>query len=288
MAALVVGWLTIVENTGLPAARLLADGPALFNGVEQVEQATGWLLGAVLATVVGLLACATLSWRGAVGLLVLELVVQLPVTLTSATNAQRSHDIAGDALTLHALGAVLWLGSTLAVLTLLGSGRPGTDVLLRRHAVIAGWALPVVAVSGLISAAYAIAPLGPLVCAGYGRLVGASVLLVAGLVPLARWLRRLANTGWPVRLLLVELGLLALASALGTGLTRLIPPAQVGYDTSRLVYLLGYDLPPHLRAADLVLRWRPDLVFGPFALVAAGLYLLGVRRLRWPVGHACG
>lgn len=293
LACVVVGWLTIVENTGLPAARLLANGPALFNGVEQVEPATGWLLTAILAGTVGLLACWTLSWRGAVGLLVLELVVLLPMTLTSATDAQRSHDIAGDALTLHALAAVLWLGSTLAVLTLLNGGeaRPDTEVLLRRHAVIAGWALPVVAVSGVISAAYAISP-SDLLSSGYGRLTGASVLLVAALVPLTRRLRARARPGLaagrPVRLLLVELGLLALASALGTGLTRLIPPAQVGYDTSRLVYLIGYDLPPHLTAADLLLRWRPDLVFGTLSLVAAVLYLLGVRRLgragtRWPV-----
>jgi len=48
------------------------------------------------------LLAATLSWRGAVGLLVLELAVQLPVTLTSATNAQRSHDIVGEALWLLA------------------------------------------------------------------------------------------------------------------------------------------------------------------------------------------
>jgi putative copper resistance protein D len=288
LACLVVGLLTIVENTGLPTARLLAIGPALFNGVQQIEPATGWLLTGALAGLVGLLAGWVLSWRGAVGLLVLELAVQLPMTLTSATNAQRSHDIAGDALMLHALAAVLWLGSTFAAASAVGgSGGPGDAVLLRRHTAITGWALPVVAVSGIISAAYAITP-AHLFASGYGRLALASVLLLAGLVVLATRMRR--PSGRPVRLLLVELGLLGLASALGTGLTRLIPPAQVGYDTSRLVYLIGYDLPPHLTAADLILRWRPDLVFGSLAVLAAVLYLLGVRRLRragtpWPAGE---
>jgi putative copper resistance protein D len=292
LACLTVGLLTIVENTGLPVSRLLAIGPALFNGVQQIEPATGWLLTAALAALVGLLAGWVLSWRGAVGLLVLELTVQLPMTLTAATNAQRSHDIAGDAVMLHALGAVVWLGSTFAVVSTIG-GATGADdaVLLRRHATIAGWALPVVAASGIISAAYAITP-AHLFTSGYGRLVVASVLVLAVLVALARWLRRAGGPRVrPARLLVVELGLLALALALGTGLTRLIPPAQVGYNTSRLVYLIGYDLPPHLSASDLVLRWRPDLVFGSLAVVAAVLYLLGVRRLRragtaWPVGES--
>ena len=288
LACLMVCWLTIVENTGLPAARMLASWPALLNGATQLEQATGWLLTAIVAALIGLLACVTLSWQGAVGLLVLELVAQLPMTLTSATDGQRSHDIAGDALMLHTLGALPWLGSTFAVLTLLGGAKQGTDAWLRRHAVICGWSLPIVAGSGIISAAYAISPTA-LFSSGYGRLAVASVLLVAALIVVAWWLRRSAGAGRPARLLLIEFGLLLLASALGTGLTRLIPPAQVDYDTSRLVYLIGYDLPSHLTAADLVLRWRPDLVFGTSSLVAAVLYLLGVRRLRssgtkWPVG----
>jgi putative copper resistance protein D len=66
----------------------------------------------------------------------------------------------------------------------------------------------------------------------------------------------------------------------GTALTRLFPPAQAGYQPSRQVYLLGYELPPHLTVADLALRWRPDLIFAPLAVIAAVSYLIGVRRLR--------
>jgi cytochrome c oxidase assembly factor CtaG len=293
LAYLVIAWLTIVENTGLGPGQLLANGSALLNGAEQIEQATGWLLGALLASAVGLLACWTLSWRGAVGLLVLELAVQLPVTLTSATDAQRSHDIAGDALTLHVLGALLWLGSALAVVTLLSRGSEVGHPVLRRHAAIAAWALPIVGISGMVSAAYAIT-WSDLFTSGYGRLAVGSVLVLAALVPVGRRLRARAVTDRPrasaTRLMVVELALLTLASALGTGLTRLIPPAQVGYDTSRFVYLIGYDLPAHLTAADLLLRWRPDLVFGPLAVLAAVLYLLGVRQCRrggmpWPIGQ---
>jgi putative copper resistance protein D len=91
-------------------------------------------------------------------------------------------------------------------------------------------------------------------------------------------------------LVVAELALLAGAAALGTGLTRLVPPAELGYVTSRYVYLIGYDLPSRFHLVDLVWRWRPDLLFGPSAVLAAVVYLLGLRRLRragqqWPGSH---
>src|SRR5581483_6836261 len=123
-------------------------------------------------------------------------------------------------------------------------------------------------------------------------LVLASAILLAGLAVAGWWGRRVARarSGPAAALWLagVELLLLAAAAAVGTALTRLFPPAQAGYQPSRLVYLLGYELPPHLTAADLALRWRPDLIFAPLAVIAAVAYLIAVRRLRgdgraWPV-----
>jgi cytochrome c oxidase assembly factor CtaG len=290
-AYLVAGWLSLVENSGLGPGRLLGDWSAVLNGAQQLEPVSGWLLSALLAAAVGVAGTWVLSWRSAAGLLVAALAVPLPMALTSATDAQRSHDIAGDALTLHVLAALLWLGSALAVGTLARHGDPGQAVW-RRHGVITAWTLPVVVLSGVVSSAYAVAP-GDLFTSGYGRLVLASALatvLLVLLVVLAGRLRGAVRRagGGAVRLLLLEVSLLGLAAALGTGLTRVIPPAQLGIATSRMVYLLGYDLPGPLDPAALLLHWRPDLVFGPLAVLGAVGYLLGVRRLRhagrdWPV-----
>jgi putative copper resistance protein D len=54
--------------------------------------------------------------------------------------------------------------------------------------------------------------------------------------------------------------------------------------------LLGYNLAGPPTPARLLLDWRPDLVFGVAALVLAGVYVAGVRRLAlggeaWPVGR---
>ncbi|MFZ0118558.1 MAG: cytochrome c oxidase assembly protein [Pseudonocardiaceae bacterium] len=295
-ASAAVAVLTLAENSGIPPGRLLIHPHALVVGIGQIEQATGWALAALVASVVGVLAGWALSWRSAVGLLLLALAGLLPVTLTAATNAERSHDIAGDALTLHVLGAVLWLGSTIAVVAhLISSGaRAGTarGEVLRRHAAIATWSLPLVGASGVVSAAYAVAP-SDLLTSGYGLLVVVSAVVLLGLVVVGNRARAAVAAGssrqtTALRLGALELLLLATAAAAGTGLTRLFPPAEAGYQPSRLVYLLGYDLPSRLTAMDLALRWRFDLVFGTIAVLAAALYLTGVRRLRraglpWPV-----
>jgi putative copper resistance protein D len=291
VASAVVAVLTVVENSGLRTARLLDSVPALLVGLEQIEPATGWLLGAMVSLLVAGLAGWVLSWRGAVGLLVLALCGLLPVTLTAATNAQRSHDIAGDALALHVLAAVLWLGSAIAVGCHLAGRGDRAAVVLRRHAAIATWSLLVVGASGVISSAYALPPVD-LFSSGFGLLVLLSAALLGGLALLGNRIRALAAT--PARLgraavslLTLELMLLGAAAAVGSGLSRLVPPAELGYETSRSIYLIGYDLPAHFNALDLLLGCRLDLVFGPLAVLGAVLYLRGLRRLRragepWP------
>ncbi len=294
VACAVVAVLIAAENAAIPPARLLGRPTALVSSINSVEAACGWAIAAAIAAVVALGAGWALSWRSAIGLLVLAVGGLLPITLTTATNAEQSHDWAGDALTLHVLAAVVWLGSTLAVVVeLIPSRRPSQaarELMLRRHGVIATCSLLVVGGYGLVAAALAI-NVSEVFRSGYGLLVLASAILLAGLAVAGWWGRRVARarSGPAAALWLagVELLLLAAAAAVGTALTRLFPPAQAGYQPSRLVYLLGYELPPHLTVADLVLHWRLDLVFGPVALLAAGAYLLGVRRLRrdgrsWP------
>jgi putative copper resistance protein D len=286
VASLAVAALSVAENSGIGPGAMLADARALLAGLEQIQPAVGWLLSGVLALAIAVLAHWALSWHSAVGLLLLALLAQLPCTLTAATNAQRSHDIAGDALALHVLGAVLWAGCAAATVVLAARGTADQRVR-RRNNVLATGCLVLVGTSGLISSAYAIAP-ADLWASGYGLLVLAACVLLVLLAGVGALLRRPGgSTG---RLAVLELVLLGASICVGTGLARLAPPAELNYQASREIYLLGYDLPNHLDWLDLATRWRPDLVFLPLALSAAALYLVGLRRLRaegqrWPVRY---
>jgi putative copper resistance protein D len=293
VASAAVTGLLVAENSGVAPGVLAGRLDVLIVGITQIQQAGGWAVSTLAALVVAVLAAIALSWRSAVGLLALAVVALLPLTLTAATNAQRSHDIAGDAVALHVLGSVLWLGSTAATAAHLARRRPAAEVVLRRHRAIATSALVVVTASGVVSAAYALRP-SDLFTSGYGWLAVTGAVTVPLLAVAIRRHGTIAPAGGgrraALRVAAVELLLLGVASATGTALARVPPPGETDYEASRYVYLLGYDLPPHLTAVDLALRWRPDLVFGPLAVIGAVAYLVGVRRLRrdgrgWPVGR---
>ncbi|MGH3588241.1 MAG: cytochrome c oxidase assembly protein, partial [Pseudonocardia sp.] len=88
----------------------------------------------------------------------------------------------------------------------------------------------------------------------------------------------------------VEVLVMFATIGLAVALSQTAPPGGIVAQPSRTEVLLGYNLagPPTLER--LLLHWRPDLVLGVAALVLAGAYLAGVRRLwlrgdAWPVGR---
>ena len=279
LAALAAAVLTVAETVGIRPALLLADPPTLLAALVTAP-AVGWAVAAVVAAFVGVLVGVVLTWRGAAGLLLLLLAAVAVPAATSAPNSERAHDWHGDALTVHAVAATLWLASTLAAATL--SSDPA---VLRRHDRIALGCSVVLALSGLVPAALDLGLSGW--TSGYGLLVAASaVLLVAALVAV-----RGRQRSWSARRLLrTELALLTAATAAGVALTRLVPPSSEDVGTDRLVFLLGYALPPRMGLAELFGWWRIDLIFAPAALVAVAWYVVAVRRLRraggtWPAAR---
>jgi putative copper resistance protein D len=88
----------------------------------------------------------------------------------------------------------------------------------------------------------------------------------------------------------VEVLVMAATIGLAVALSRTAPPGGFAAQPSRTAVFLGYDLAGPPTPARLLLDWRPDLVFGLAALVLAGVYLAGVRRVRrrgesWPVSR---
>jgi putative copper resistance protein D len=290
VAALAAVLFTVAENTAIPPAMLLTHPDVLAGAAAVLAPAAGWLTTAGVAAIVAAGAGLALSWRSAAGLLVLALAGITPMTLTTSTDADRSHDIVGDALTLHTLASVVWLGSALAVTLHLARRAGRSAEVLRRHGYVVTGCLLIVGYSGPATLTVTLPPRAVFTSA-YGLLVVGSV--VVGLTAVAVQARLRApgrGAGGALAWVAVEAGLLTVAVALGTGLTRLYPPAEQGYTTTRLVYLIGYELPGHLTVLDLVTRWRWDVVLGVLAVVAALGYLVAVWRLRrrgrtWPGGR---
>nr|WP_255426843.1 cytochrome c oxidase assembly protein [Pseudonocardia sp. C8] len=135
---------------------------------------------------------------------------------------------------------------------------------------------------------------GPLTGSAYVRAVAGSavllVLLVAGTGLLARVLSAAPDGRGATRLLAALAVGCGLVAALGVAGTRLVPPRFVARSDSALETLIGWDVTRPFSALTLLTEWRWNILFGTGALLLAGLYAAGVRRLaardvRWPTGR---
>jgi putative copper resistance protein D len=219
----------------------------------------------------------------------------MPVAVTGHSASGGSHDIATNSLLYHLVSATLWIGGLIAVLA--AGHRRSQHLVLAVHRfsrlALVCWLL--MAVSGVVNALVRVVSLSDLLDTTYGRLVLVKVAVLAVLGWLGYRHRRHTikaltwrdDRGPLVRLAGVEILVMLVTIGVATALGRTPPPPRAAALPSSVELLIGYDLagPPTL--ARLLLYWRFDLVFGTAALALAGLYLLGLWRLRrrgtpWP------
>ncbi len=137
----------------------------------------------------------------------------------------------------HVLGATAWVGG-LAVLALvvLKAGSPDTFGPARRFSQMAGWALAVVVVTGLLNSLTHLGSLENLSTTGWGRLVVLKMAILIGIVGLG-WLNRrlclprLVGGGVSARrrfrrMAVAEVGVMLLAFGAAAGLASRIPAAD--------------------------------------------------------------
>lgn len=300
VAAVALIPLTLADTLGQPLSKAVSP-ELLLAGVSVLESVQGLLVTAVIAALIAVLARAVLHPAGAVWLLAAALVAVIPQALAGHTAQSRDHDIAVDSMIYHLLGMCLWVGGLIAVLGLARQGVRHLDVITRRYSAVAFVAFVAVAASGLLNAVVRLTGPGDLWATGYGRLVLAKALLLLALggfgwAQRRRILPALAGPGDHrrsfLRLALIEIGVLAATIGVATALSRTATPPPPGGVTapSDLTLLLGYDLagPPTL--ARIVTEWRFDWILGVAAIVTAGVYVVGVLRLRrrghtWPTGR---
>jgi putative copper resistance protein D len=288
-AALLMVPLNIADALGRPVGQVL-DPATLLDLLPRIEAATTWTLTA-LAAVLVLVGCRTvLTWGWTVVVLGLALLGPLPVTFTGHSATGGAHDIASDSLVLHVLGASLWVGGLVAVLALAAARGPdrltALSTAVPRYSRLALVCWLVVAATGVLNALVRIPPQA-LVGSTYGTLVlvkTGALLALGGLGALHRRSSVAAaargEPGALLRLGGVEVLLMLATIGLAVALGRTPPPDTGAGVPSRVEVLIGYDLAGPPTFARLALDWRFDLVFGTAALVLAGAYLLGVRRLR--------
>jgi cytochrome c oxidase assembly factor CtaG/putative copper export protein len=295
-AALLVP-LTISDVSGQPLTAHL-NPATLWSLASLINIAAAWRWTALLAAAVTLASLPVLRWSWTPLLLVASLVTLIPLGLTGHSSAGGAHDLATNSLLIHLVAGSLWAGGLLALLTHVIRGGQHADLAARRFSSIALWCFVAMAVSGIVNALVRVLP-SDLLTTDYGRLVLAKFVALC-LLGVAGWRQRRSGVAALqadrssraalIRLTLIEALIFGVTFGIAVGLGRTPPPAlPIGIPSIPDVKI-GYDFagpPTPLRVFG---DWRFDLIFGTAAIVFAGLYLSGVRRLRrrgddWPPGR---
>ncbi|MUN64690.1 copper resistance protein CopD [Kocuria sediminis] len=302
LAAVAIIVLSYADTIGTPVS-----GSPEFTGqlgyyVTRLIPGQAWAVTAVMAALTTTLAVLARSPQLVAATTVVALAAVVPLSQLGHVAGVDDHNGAVNALALHLLGAGIWTGGiiVLALLTPLlttrHAGQQSTHRVLVRFSALAGAAFVLVTVSGVINTVYRIGGWDGL-DSGYGALVIAKTIATLALGVLG-YLNRRAITARPPalgrvwRLITVEALILCAVMALGVALGRTPTPVprEREPDITDAEILTGYLLPPPLSATEWFTQWRFDWLWIAVAILAAVLYLAGVRRLHragtpWPAAR---
>lgn len=168
--------------------------------------------------------------------------------------------------------------------------------VVRRYSSLALLAYVVVAVSGVARSIVAVGDWAGMLTPYGGIIVAKAVVLILLGALGARYRTRLiprletGGSGPFWTLVLLELGLMGVASGLAAALSRTPPPAGLEAPAVRTPaeILTGSALPPELTPLRWLTMWNLDLIWAVAAAIAVVLYIAGVLRLRrrgdaWPI-----
>ncbi|MGI6878773.1 cytochrome c oxidase assembly protein [Microbacterium sp. gxy059] len=261
------------------------------------ELGRAWLLQTVLGAVVTVLVFALRGWLTTLLTTLLAGVSLIPMATQGHSGDLADHSLVVMSVTMHIVGAAVWLGGLVALVFL----RPVVDrgrmrVVLERYSSLALVAFLVVALSGALRSVASLDTPLDLVRHPYGLLLSAKILALVAMGLLgAAYRRRLIATSadrrgrfWAV--LVAEFVFMGVASGAAAALARSAPPVgeQPPPRLEPAEILAERPLPPPISPSTLVTQWELDPLWLLVGVFGIAFYLLGVRRLRrrgdsWPV-----
>lgn len=291
--------LTYLEVTASPLTDDATFGAGLWQFATQIELGQSLVLNALAAAIITLLVLGVRGLTGTALLAALGLAALVPFALIGHAAGTAGHAMAVNALGLHLVGVVVWVGGLVALFVIRGDEADAAVTRIRRYSSLALAAFAIVAISGIASATVRLGSWQNLF-SSYGLLVtlkaAALILLgVLGAIYRLRLIDRFAVSAGKLfwRVIAVELVLMGSALGLATALARTPTPDSAittPVDLTPAQILTGEPLPPELTALSYLTQFKIDLLWLLVALAASVAYLAGVRRLRkrgdkWPLAR---
>ena len=278
------------------AASLPLDDPTLWSQftdyVWTLETLRVAIISALVAAAATTVAAMSLQRKGIAAAAFLAIGALLPLALAGHAAGTADHETAVNTIAAHLVGASLWVGGLLAVVLLRPAMGRHLPVVVGRYSTMALWCFVAVAVSGVVSAVIRLGGIGDLgnLATAYGALVlvKTTCLVVLGLLGWQQRRRVVGRMtdgsparGLFLRFAVTELLVMGVAVGFATALARTPTPASPGpLDTSASAQLTGYPAPAAPTATTWLTLWRFDWLWGVLAIIAVGVYVMWVIRLR--------
>jgi putative copper resistance protein D len=281
--------LTYLVISGSSISTDATFGESLWMFATSIELGTSLALNAGAAVLVSVLAIAFRSLTATALLAALGLAALIPFALIGHAAGTANHSLAVNAIGVHLVAVVIWVGGLVALFTLRGSSAEESSTLTKRYSSLALLAFALIAVSGVSSAAIRITSPSE-IFSNYGLLVllkvAAFILLGAlGAIYRKRLIGKLAAGATAAKsfftLVLVEFVIMGTAMGLATALSKTAPPAASEWvtDITPAQILTGEPLPPELVASSFITAWKLDLVWAIICFGAIAAYVMGVCKL---------
>ena len=266
--------------------------PQLTTFVWTLETMRVAIISAGIAAVATTVAALSLSRRGLATATFLAVGAVLPLALAGHAAGTADHETSVNVLAVHLVAVSVWVGGLLALVVLRPALGDRLPVVLRRYSALALWCYVAVGISGVVSALVRLGGVGDLsnLTTAYGTLVlvKTACLVVLGAMG---WQQRRAvisrltsekarSARLFARFAGVELLVMGVAIGFATALARTAPPSGTVPLPTPAEQLTGYAEPGAPTGTTWITLWRFDWLWGVVAVLAVGVYLAWVVRLR--------
>ena len=281
--------LTYLLISGSSISTDATFGESLWLFATSIELGTSLALNTGAAVLISVLVISFRSLTATALIAALGLAALVPMALIGHAAGTANHSLAVNAIGVHLVAVVIWVGGLVALFVLRGNTAEESSTLTKRYSSLALMAFGLVTVSGISSAIIRIDTFDK-IFSSYGLLVllkiSALLLLGAlGAIYRGRLIAKLSVSAPAIKnffgLVLVEFVIMGTAMGLATALGKTPTPGVIEWvsDVTPAQLLTGEPLPPELTAESFLTVWRFDLVWAIVAFGAIAAYLIGVRKL---------
>lgn len=301
VASACVAFLTFINIFNATPSAGAEFGQQLGRFLVDTDVGRAWAMTTIAGAALTVLTFAVRAWTATLLVAVLAVAAMIPMATQGHAGDESGHNTAVVALSLHIIGAAVWLGGVLLLVALRPQlSRDELADVLGRYSSIALAAFVVVALSGTARAAVGLLSWENLFST-YGAILIVKVLALIAIGVLGAWYRvgligrirtdateKASRRFWG--LIALELAFMGIASGAAVALSRTRPPVDTSLPEvqSPAQVLTGSVLPPELTPLRWITSWDIDVLWAFAVGFGAFFYLAGVWRLRrrgdrWPV-----